>query len=230
MTRVELRDADLAEAAIGLLRHDSRFPDLDLAVHADGRVLHLTGAVDTPAELAQARELLGRLAGVLAVWDRVRVAGTAPVTLDLGCGNTPQYPHNIGIDQRRADPVAALADLRTPLPIRDTSIDRIFAVHILEHLPDYLPLIDECHRTLRPGGILHILTPWWRHVNAVADPTHLRLFDTQTIKGICARAGSDRCWYPLHVARDEATVFADLTPLPLGAPPPQPQRMARFFD
>jgi SAM-dependent methyltransferase len=101
---------------------------------------------------------------------------------------------------------------------------------VLEHLPDFLPLVDECHRVLCPGGVLHVLAPWWRHVNAVADPTHLRLFDVQTIKGLCARTGSPLRWYPLHVGCDGATVLADLTPLPPASPAPTAQHLARFFD
>jgi SAM-dependent methyltransferase len=229
-SRAELRDADLAQTAEDLLRHDSRLPKLDLRVRADGRVLHLTGSVDTAQQLASARELLGRLAGVLAVWDRVRVAGRAPMILDLGCGDTTQYPDNVGVDLLRHDAVSVRADLRRELPFATGSVDRVFTVHVLEHLLDFLPLLDECHRILRPGGILHILSPWWRHVNAVADPTHLRLFDVQTVKGICHRRGSDRRWYPLHAARDESTVFADLTPMPPDAPPLDPVRLARFFD
>lgn len=225
-----LRDGDLTDAARDLLRYDSRLPDPRLCVRSDGRVLHLTGAVDTEPQLATAREVLGRLAGVLAIWDRVVVAGRAPRVLDLGCGDTTQYPENIGVDLLRHGAVSVRADLREGLPFADASVDRIFTVHVLEHLIDYLPLVDECHRVLRPGGILHILAPWWRHVNAVADPTHMRLFDVQTVKGICQRRGSRLRWYPLHAARDEATVFADLTPLPLGAPPPDPSRLARFFD
>ncbi|MGH4025822.1 MAG: hypothetical protein ACRDRV_14695 [Pseudonocardiaceae bacterium] len=100
----------------------------------------------------------------------------------------------------------------------------------LRHPPDFLPLIDECHRVLRPGGVLHLLAPWWRHVNAVADPTHLRLLDTQTIKGRCARAGSPLRWYPLHADCDGATVLADLTPLGPDDRSPSPEQMARFFD
>jgi len=72
-----------------------------------------------------------------------------------------------------------------------------------------------------------VLSPWWRHVNAVADPTHVRFLDVQTIKGICARAGSDRYWQPLHAGCDGATVFADLTPAVV---PPDPAQLARFFD
>jgi SAM-dependent methyltransferase len=229
-TRAELLDADLTRAAEDLLRHDARLSDLELRVRADGQVLHLTGAVQRDHDLATARELLGRLAGVLAVWDRVRVAGRPPLVLDLGCGDTTQYPENVGVDLLPDDAVSVRADLRHGLPFADAGVDRIYAVHVLEHLVDYLPLVDECHRVLRPRGILHVLSPWWGHVNAVADPTHLRLFDVQTVKGICQRRGSPLRWYPLHVARDESTVFADLTPIPLDAPPLDPTRMARFFD
>jgi SAM-dependent methyltransferase len=227
--RAELVDADLAQAARDVLRYDSRLPDLDLQVRSDGRVLHLTGSVDTADQLASARELLGRLAGVLAVWDRVRVARRAPMVLDLGCGGTTQYPENVGVDLMRHDAVSVRADLRRDLPFADASVDRIFAVHVLEHLIDFLPLVDECHRVLRPGGILHILSPWWRHVNAVADPTHLRLFDVQTVKGICARPGAPR-WWPLHAACDGASVFADLRPMRAAEPGPDPTELARFFD
>jgi len=95
---------------------------------------------------------------------------------------------------------------------------------------DFLPLVGECHRILRPGGILHVMSPWWRHVNAVADPTHLRLLDTQTIKGICHQPAGAPRWYPLHAACDGATVFADLTPLGPDDPGPDHAHTARFFD
>jgi hypothetical protein len=83
---------------------------------------------------------------------------------------------------------------------------------------------------LRPGGVLHVLTPWWRYVNAVADPTHVRLVDVQTVKGICDRPGGGSRWYPLHVGCDGATVFADLTPLADSDPTPTEEYLARFFD
>jgi hypothetical protein len=66
-------------------------------------------------------------------------------------------------------------------------------------------------------------------VNAVADPTHVRLLDVQTVKGICRRPGGPR-WYPLHVGCDGATVFADLTPLAAADPDPDPVHLSRFFD
>ena len=124
-----------------------------------------------------------------------------------------------------------VADVSAGLPFRTGSADRVFAVHVLEHLPDYLPLLAEIRRVLRPGGLLHVLAPWWGHVNAVADPTHVRLVDVQTIKNICRMAS----YRALHAGCDGATVFADLQPVgDRHGPPWDAEREAvhasRFFD
>jgi SAM-dependent methyltransferase len=226
--RQRLCDEFLREVVTELLVHDRRVRGLEVTAEVDGGVVHLRGAVARAEQLARLRELIGRIGGVHAVWDRVRVGGRDPVVLDLGCGDQRQYPTNLGVDRRRTPAVAAVADVSRPLPFRDGGVDRIFVVHVLEHLIDFLPLVDECHRVLRPGGVLHVLSPWWKHVNAVADPTHVRLLDTQTVKGICW--SPDRpAWYPLHVSRDESTVFADLTPVGPGEEP-DVRQVARFFD
>ncbi|WP_219418947.1 methyltransferase domain-containing protein [Pseudonocardia nigra] len=226
--RQQLCDEYLQDAVAELLTHDQRVRGLDVKGAVDGGVVHLQGEVDRPEQLALVRRLVGRLAGVHAVWDRVRVGGREPVILDLGCGDQRQYPTNLGVDRRRTPEVAAVADVSRPLPFRDGAVDQVFAVHVLEHLIDFLPLVEECHRVLRPGGVLHVLSPWWKHVNAVADPTHVRFLDTQTFKGICSFPGRPR-WRPLHIGRDESTVFADLTPA--GADEESERaHLARFFD
>lgn len=229
--RLRAVDGFLAEAWADLTRHDERLRRLAVEARFDQGVAHLTGEVDDPAELRLVRELVGRLAGVFGVWCRVAAGGRAPVVVDLGCGATKQWPGNLGLDIHPAPGVDAVADLSGSLPLADDSVDVLFAVHILEHLIDFLPLLDECHRVLRPGGVLHVMSPWWRHVNAVADPTHVRLLDVQTIKGVCGQRppGTPR-WYPLHVGCDGASIFADLAPLGPDDPPPSPSHLARFFD
>ena len=227
--RLAALDRYLSVAAGELLAHDDRVRGLDVHADFDGGVAHLSGAVESARDLGRVRQLIGRLDGVFAMWSRVRVAGREPVHLDLGCGTTKQYPGSVGVDRRRTGAVAVLADVSRPLPFRDASADAIFAVHVIEHLPDYLPLIDECHRVLRPDGTLHLMGPWWGHVNAVVDPTHVHLLDVQTVKGICARPEAPR-WLPLHAACDGASVFADLTPLAPDASGPDPVELARFFD
>ncbi|OQS15664.1 methyltransferase type 11 [Nocardia donostiensis] len=228
--RWRLRDEQLTETARNMLRHDERLRGTAVEVEFRGGVAHMTGSVDNEDRLSVVRELIGHLSGVLAVWDRVQINRRTPRILDIGCGATKQYPGNIGVDMRQVPGVDIVADLRMGLPFADASFDRVFAVHVLEHLADFLPLVDECHRVLRPGGVLNVLSPWWRYVNAVADPTHLRLLDVQTFKGICDRPGSDRRWYPLHTGCDGASVFADLRPLAPGEPGPSDHQLARFFD
>ncbi|MFI6758795.1 methyltransferase domain-containing protein [Micromonospora sp. NPDC050417] len=228
--RLRAVDGFLAEAFADLAKHDDRLRGVAVEVRFDRGVAHLTGEVADPDQLRLVRLLVGQFDGVLAVWSRVRVGGREPIVVDLGCGAAKQYPENLGLDLRRADGVDAQADLSGPLPIADNSVDVIFTVHILEHLIDFLALVDECHRVLRPGGVLHIMSPWWGHVNAVADPTHVRLLDVQTIKGICSRPPGTPRWYPLHAGCDGASIFADMTPMSPDDPEPAASHMARFFD
>jgi hypothetical protein len=90
--------------------------------------------------------------------------------------------------------------------------------------------VYDCQRILRHDCILHVMSPWRRQVNAVADPTNARLVDVQTIKGICRRAPDAPRWCPLHAACDGAAFVADLRPFQPGDPGVDPVHVARFFD
>jgi len=228
--RLRAVDRFLGESYADLRKHDDRLREVGVDVRFDRGVAHLTGKVAGRADLRLVRRLVGGLDGVLAVWSRVSVDGREPVVLDLGCGETKQYAGNLGLDLRPAPGVDAVADLSRPLPVAANSVDTILAVHVLEHLIDYLALVDDCHRVLRPDGTLHLMSPWWGHVNAVADPTHVRLLDVQTIKGICQRRSGAPRWYPLHAGCDGATVFADLARVGPDDPDPAMSQLARFFD
>ena len=222
-------DRYLTDAATDLFAHDDRLGDSSVSVRFDRGVAHLTGNADDVKEVRLVRDLCGRLDGVCGVWSRVRVGGREPTILDLGCGRTKQYPENIGMDCKPTPAVDVVTDLREGVPTGTDSADAVFAVHVLEHIIDFLPLVDECHRVLRRDGVLHVISPWWRYVNAVADPTHVRYLDVQTIKGICDRRDGSPRWYPLHAACDGASVFADLMPLGPDDPEPDGSHLARFF-
>ncbi|MFA5943836.1 MAG: class I SAM-dependent methyltransferase [Candidatus Thermoplasmatota archaeon] len=72
-----------------------------------------------------------------------------------------------------------------PWPFADAEFDRILCRHILEHVPHevgirpyrdgFLVFLEECHRLLRPGGLLEIVTPHPDSANTIADPTHTRV-------------------------------------------------------
>lgn len=227
--RLMAADKHLGAAFADVKKHDDRLRPLAVEARFDRGVAHLTGAVSDGGELRLVRDVVGRLAGVFGVWSRVHVGGRAPVLLDVGCGNGKQYPEAIGIDLRACEAVDVRANLALGLPMATSSVDAVFAVHVLEHLIDFLALVDECHRVLRPGGVMHVISPWWRYVNAVADPTHVRLLDVQTFKGICERPSAPR-WFPLHAGCDQATVFADLMAIGPDDPGPDAAHLARFFD
>lgn len=46
-----------------------------------------------------------------------------------------------------------------PYPLPDGYLDFIFSLDTIEHLPHPENMLRECHRVLRPGGILFVITP-----------------------------------------------------------------------
>jgi phosphatidylethanolamine/phosphatidyl-N-methylethanolamine N-methyltransferase len=47
----------------------------------------------------------------------------------------------------------------TDLSLPDSSVDRLIATHVLEHLPDPVAVLAEWDRVVRPGGIISIVLP-----------------------------------------------------------------------
>lgn len=52
-------------------------------------------------------------------------------------------------------------DINNGLPFRDSTIDFVFSSHFVEHLSrtQAATLLKECHRVLRPGGVVRISVP-----------------------------------------------------------------------
>ncbi|MFP5347162.1 MAG: class I SAM-dependent methyltransferase [Actinomycetes bacterium] len=226
-----LRDRWLEDTVAGLREHDDRLRGLDVQVRFDGGVAHVDGAVATPEDRERLRETICSLRGVYAMWDGVVVGDRGPLrTLDVGSGGTKQRATSVGVDRRPASGVDVLADVTARLPFADRSVDRVYAVHVLEHVLDMVGVMNELHRVLADDGVLHVLSPHWKSIGAVADPTHVKYLDVQTFKWFCGRHGGAHVWYPLHAACDGASVFADLTPVRDGEPLPEEERLARYFD
>lgn len=224
-------DADLAltRELADMLEHDRRTEGLELALAVRGRVAHARGVVASEAQRQLLRANLRRLSGTHATWDLLALPGETLTIADIGCGTTKQVSDAIGVDREPLAGVDIVADIEQGLPFETASVDHIFAVHVLEHVTDLLGLMCELHRALRFTGVLHVLTPHWQSVNAVADPTHCRLMDVQTFKYFCARRPGVRPWRPLQVSAWDGTVHADLQPVADDETPPSAAELARWF-
>jgi len=72
------------------------------------------------------------------------------------------------------------------LPFPTNSIESIVSHHCLEHIGEgFLPLMDECYRILKPGGVMRIIVPLFPSKAAVEDPDHKRNFMRDTFETFC---------------------------------------------
>lgn len=228
-TQHQLRDQAVATALRDQVANDRRTAHLSLSVRVDRRVAHVEGAVGSEEERQLVRRLLRNSAGLCAVWDLVTVADQPLKVMDVGCGRQKQVPWAVGIDRVEQPGVDVVADIEASLPFDADAFDHVFAVHVLEHIHDLLGLMRELHRVLRPTGVLHVLAPYWRHVHAVADPTHVRYLDGQTFRYFCESRPGQPQWRPLMITTTYDTVHADLQPV-AGSAAVDRAEIARWFS
>lgn len=174
-----MRDRALEATVRDLLKYDERLQGLAVEVRVDGGVAHADGWVPSPECRTRLREALVALRGIYAVWDGVLVGNQQRLRiLDVGCGRTKQKLGALGVDLFPVPGVGVVADVRAGLPFRDASVDRIYAVHVLEHVVDVVPVMNELHRVLLPGGVLHVMSPHWQAIGAVRP-------DARAVLGLC---------------------------------------------
>jgi len=59
--------------------------------------------------------------------------------------------------------------------------------HLLEHFPDPKPVLEQCWRILKPGGILDITVPHSSNVKAIGCLGHYRTFSYDTLDDYLCR-------------------------------------------
>lgn len=67
-------------------------------------------------------------------------------------------PHAAEHSRRRSAAPVSVQRAERPLPYPDETFTAITMLDVIEHLGDYRTTLDECHRTLLPGGVLLVVT------------------------------------------------------------------------
>lgn len=141
------------------------------------------------------------------------ITRSAPVVLDLGCGDGSTGRDLAGPGACRiavdldtdllaqvSDATPIRADARA-LPLHTAAVDHVVIVELLEHLDDPGPreALNEAYRALQPGGTLTVAVPtaytehvFWRlHPTYAANATHVRIYTKREIIGLVTAAGFD---------------------------------------
>ena len=99
----------------------------------------------------------------------VDTASVSSLRLNLGCGKRV-LDGFLNLDKFPVDGRVGFLDLDVfPYPFKNDSVDEVVLSHVLEHLVDPLHVVEECHRILKPGGVLQVDLPI--HCNILS---HLR--------------------------------------------------------
>jgi SAM-dependent methyltransferase len=106
-----------------------------------------------------------------------------PRKLNVGCGRDIREGW-VNIDGAELPGIDFTVDLddcaAVPLPLPDGHFEMLEMSHVLEHLRNPLPLMQELWRVAAPGARLHVKVPHAGHDDAWVDPTHVRAITPQT--------------------------------------------------
>jgi SAM-dependent methyltransferase len=89
-----------------------------------------------------------------------------PTVLDIGCGHKPYrdlfaMAQHWGMDHGIVDTSPDFVGDALRLPVRDQSVDIVFATQVIEHVTNPHIMVQECKRVLRPNGCLILSGPFF---------------------------------------------------------------------
>jgi SAM-dependent methyltransferase len=106
--------------------------------------------------------------------------------LDLGAGGRQIGPGVLCVDFIPFPNTGLVSDVHR-LPVRDSSVDCIFATGLLEHVEDHRAVLSEIARVLRPGGIAHVELPFLQQYHD--DPIDCRRMTVDGLEREMKRVG-----------------------------------------
>lgn len=100
-----------------------------------------------------------------------------PIKLNVGCGRDI-IPGWKNLDSFPLAGVDIVFDLETcatqSIPLDENSADEILLSHLIEHIKNILPMMQELYRIAQPDAKMIIRVPYGSSDDAFEDPTHIR--------------------------------------------------------
>lgn len=123
---------------------------------------------------------------------------------DIGCGPN-KFPGAVGVDIfERPGVVDVVHNLdEYPWPLEESSFDLVLCNHLIEHVNDFVVMVREIHRILKPGGYFISRTPHYSHVDSYIDPTHKRHMTTESFNYFLDDSNKSKLYTEPLFERDE---------------------------
>ena len=100
-----------------------------------------------------------------------------PFKLNIGCGRNIMGGW-MNLDSMPLPGVDIIFDLEScatrKIPLPDDSAEELLLSHVIEHIHNILPMMEELHRVARPDAKMVIRVPYGSSDDAYEDPTHIR--------------------------------------------------------
>jgi len=102
--------------------------------------------------------------------------------LNVGCGRNV-LPGWVNLDSYAGPEVDMVVDLencargpvmRRYIDLDDDSVDEFMLSHVIEHIRNVLPMMQELYRIAKPGAAMTVFCPHGASDDADEDPTHVR--------------------------------------------------------
>lgn len=94
------------------------------------------------------------------LYRQFRAPRSGPLKVQLGPGQNNYLPGWINVDANAfTGKCDVWADLRNPLPFRDSTVVAMYSHHVVEHLPNLAFHFQDVIRCLQPGGVYRVGGP-----------------------------------------------------------------------
>lgn len=112
--------------------------------------------------------------------------------LNLGCGfnKKPKEEGWINIDADASVNPDMARDIEQGLPFDDSSVDEVYAHHVLEHMEDFIFVLGEIYRVCMDGAEIEVEVP----LGVSDDPSHKTFFAPTSFEHWCEPLENKTGW------------------------------------